>query len=63
MKLPQLIVTTVAAIAFGYVGSQYFNKNIMYAMGAGMVGLGTAAYLTPSKSKEKPIHTQPKQSA
>ncbi|WP_414545871.1 hypothetical protein [Nostoc sp. CCY0012] len=51
MKLPQMIVTTVAAIAFGYLGSQYFNKNMMYVIGGGMVGLGGVTYLVPSKSK------------
>ncbi|OUL18889.1 hypothetical protein BV378_34565 [Nostoc sp. RF31YmG] len=62
MKLPQMIVTTVAAIAFGYLGSQYFHKNVMYAIGGGMVALGAGAYLAPSKSEEKPIPTRTNQS-
>ncbi|MBD2531061.1 hypothetical protein H6G97_16320 [Nostoc flagelliforme FACHB-838] len=62
MKLPQMIVTTVAAIAFGYVGSQYLNKNIMYAIGGGMVGLSAMTYLVEPKAKEKPINTRSKSS-
>jgi hypothetical protein len=61
MKLPQMIVTIVAAITFGYVGSQYSNKNIMYAIGGGMLGLGAVAYLAPSKSQEQPISTRTNQ--
>ncbi|MCC5646431.1 hypothetical protein LC607_26650 [Nostoc sp. CHAB 5824] len=53
MKLPQIIATTVLAIAFGYLGSQYFSRNIMYIIGGGMAGIGAVAYVTPSKSKEK----------
>ncbi|GEM_PF-3546534 len=53
MKLPQIISTTVVAIAFGYLGSQYFSRNIMYFIGGGMAGIGSVAYVTASKSKEK----------
>ena len=53
MKLPQIISTTVVAIAFGYVGSQYLSRNIMYIIGGAMAGLGAVAYVTPSKSQEK----------
>ncbi|MEH2418402.1 hypothetical protein [Nostoc sp.] len=60
MKLPQMIVTTVAAITFGYIGSQYFTKNIMYIIGGGMAGLGAVAYVIPPKTKQKPTTTQPK---
>ncbi|MFN6564250.1 MAG: hypothetical protein RMY28_031275 [Nostoc sp. ChiSLP01] len=61
MKLPQMIVTTVAAITFGYIGSQYFTKNIMYIIGGGMAGLGAVAYVIPLKTKQKPTPTQPKE--
>ncbi|BAY11613.1 hypothetical protein [Calothrix sp. NIES-2098] len=57
MKLPQMIVTIVAGIAFGYLASQYLNKNIMYAIGGGMLGIGVLTYIAPSKSQEKPIST------
>jgi hypothetical protein len=63
MKLPQMIVTTIAAITFGYLGSQYFNKNIMYAIGGGMVAFGAVAYLAPSKSQERPASTRTNESA
>jgi hypothetical protein len=62
MKLPQMIVTVVAGIAFGYLGSQYLNKNIIYAIGGGMAGFGAVAYLASSKSQEKPIPTRTNQS-
>lgn len=58
MKLPQMIVTIFAGIAFGYLGSQYLNKNIMYAIGGGMFGLGAVSYVAPSKSQQKPIPTR-----
>lgn len=61
MKIPQMIVTIVVAITFGYLGSQYLNKNIMYAIGGGMAGIGTVAYLA-SKSQEKPIPTRTNES-
>ncbi|MBW4452751.1 MAG: hypothetical protein KME55_08640 [Nostoc indistinguendum CM1-VF10] len=61
MKLPQMIVTTVAAITFGYVGSQYFTKNIMYIIGGGIAGLGAVAYVIPDKTKQKPTSAQPKE--
>ncbi|BBD68714.1 hypothetical protein NIES4072_39630 [Nostoc commune NIES-4072] len=63
MKLPQMIVTTVAAITFGYIGSQYFTRNIMYMIGGGMVGVGAVAYVIPPRTKQKPTHTQPKEPA
>jgi hypothetical protein len=53
MKLPQMIVTTVTAITFGYLGSQYLNRNIMYIIGGGMAVIGAVAYITQPKSKEK----------
>lgn len=53
MKLPQIIVTIFAAMTFGYLGSQYFSRNMMYIIGGGMAGLGVVGYVTPSKSKEK----------
>ena len=61
MKFPQMIVTTVAAITFGYIGSQYFTKNIMYIIGGGMAGIGAVAYVIPDKTKQKPTPTQSKQ--
>ncbi|HYX13006.1 MAG TPA: hypothetical protein VE944_01280 [Nostoc sp.] len=63
MKLPQMIVTTVAAITFGYIGSQYFTRNMMYIIGGGMIGVGAVAYVIPPKTKQKPTHTQPKEPA
>ncbi|MGF2035985.1 MAG: hypothetical protein RMZ43_011825 [Nostoc sp. CmiVER01] len=63
MKLPQMIVTTVAAITFGYIGSQYFTRNIMYIIGGGMVGVGAVAYVIPSRTKQQPTQTQPKEPA
>jgi hypothetical protein len=39
MKLPQMIAATAAAFAFGYLGSQCLNKNIMYAIGGGCLDL------------------------
>ncbi|MCC5607115.1 hypothetical protein LC612_10020 [Nostoc sp. CHAB 5834] len=56
-----MIVTAVAAITFGYIGSQYFTRNIMYIIGGGMAGLGAVAYFIPPKTKQKPTHTQPKE--
>lgn len=53
MKLPQMIVTTVTAITFGYLGSQYLNRNIMYIIGGGMAVIGAVAYITQPKYKEK----------
>jgi hypothetical protein len=53
MKVPQMIVTTVTAITFGYLGSQYLNRNIMYIIGGGMAAIGAVAYVTQPKSKEK----------
>lgn len=53
MKLPQIIVTIVTAITFGYIGSQYFSRNTMYIIGGAMAGIGAVAYFIPSKSKEK----------
>ncbi|MDZ8084364.1 MAG: hypothetical protein RMY16_02035 [Nostoc sp. DedQUE12b] len=61
MKLPQMIVTTVAAITFGYIGSQYFTRNIMYIIGGGMVGLGAVAYVIPPKTKQKLTQEQLKE--
>lgn len=60
MKVPQMIVTTVLAITFGYIGSQYFTKNIMYIIGGGMIGVGAVGYVIVPRTKEKPTHTQPK---
>ncbi|MBD2534115.1 hypothetical protein H6G97_33100 [Nostoc flagelliforme FACHB-838] len=61
MKLPQMIVTTVAAITFGYIGSQYFTKNIMYIIGGGMAGIGAVTYFIPDKTKQKPTPAQSKE--
>ncbi|MBE8990462.1 hypothetical protein [Nostoc sp. LEGE 12450] len=63
MKVPQMIVTTVLAITFGYVGSQYFTKNIMYIIGGGMIGVGAVGYVIVPRTKEKPTHTQSKKLA
>ncbi|MFN6485895.1 MULTISPECIES: hypothetical protein [unclassified Nostoc] len=63
MKLPQMIVTTVAAITFGYIGSQYFTRNIMYIIGGGMVGIGAVGYVIPPKTKQNLTPTQPKEPA
>ncbi|MBD2616369.1 MULTISPECIES: hypothetical protein [Nostoc] len=61
MKVPQMIVTTVLAITFGYIGSQYLTKNIMYFIGGGMIGVGAVGYVIPPRTKKKPTHTQPKE--
>ena len=61
MKLPQMIVTTVAAITFGYIGSQYLTRNIMYIIGGGMVGVGAVAYIIPPRTKHPLTQTQPKE--
>jgi hypothetical protein len=53
MKLPQMIATIFAAITFGYLGSQYLSRNMMYLIGVGMAGVGAVGSVTPSKSKEK----------
>ncbi|MDZ8222483.1 hypothetical protein [Nostoc sp. ChiVER01] len=58
-----MIVTTVAAITFGYIGSQYFTRNIMYIIGGGMIGVGAVAYVITPGTKQKPTHTQPKEPA
>jgi F0F1-type ATP synthase assembly protein I len=63
MKVPQMIVTIVLAITFGYIGSQYLTKNIMYIIGGGMIGVGAVGYIVPPQTKEKPTHTQPKKPA
>ena len=61
MKLPQMIVTIVATITFGYIGSQYFTKNTMYIIGGGIAGFGAVAYIIPDKTKQKLIPTQSKE--
>ncbi|WP_414569376.1 hypothetical protein [Nostoc sp. CCY 9925] len=58
-----MIVTIVLAITFGYIGSQYLTKNIMYIIGGGMIGVGAVAYVTPLKTKQKPTHIQQKEPA
>ncbi|MBD2536996.1 hypothetical protein H6G97_50475 [Nostoc flagelliforme FACHB-838] len=53
MKLPQMISTIFAAITFGYLGSQYLSRNLMYLISVGMAGVGAVASVTPSKSQKK----------
>ena len=49
MKRSQVIVVsltgTLAAISIGYLGVQVFGRNTMYAIGAGMFGLGVGGYI------------------
>ncbi|MBD2517147.1 hypothetical protein H6G93_19455 [Nostoc sp. FACHB-973] len=48
-----MIATIFAAITFGYLGSQYLSRNLMYLIGVGMAGVGAVTSVTPSKTKEK----------
>ncbi|AFY50264.1 hypothetical protein Nos7524_4512 [Nostoc sp. PCC 7524] len=40
------IAATVAAVSFGYLAVQYLGRYIMFALGAGMFGLGAAVHRT-----------------
>lgn len=48
------IAATVGAVSFGYLAVQYLGQYIMFALGAGIFGLGAAAHrnqqLPPQKS-------------
>jgi hypothetical protein len=47
------ITATVSAIALGYLGAQYFNKNTMYTVAGAMLGLGATAQITQLKPKSQ----------
>lgn len=55
---------TLAAISIGYLGVQFFGKNVMYMIATGMFGLGTGGaigQILVEKRQQRVVQVQSKQ--
>jgi F0F1-type ATP synthase assembly protein I len=55
---------TLASISIGYLGVQFFGKNVMYMIATGMLGLGTGGtigQILVEKRQQRVVQTQSKQ--
>lgn len=55
MKLKMILVTfavILAGVSIGYLGTQLFGKNPMFALGGGMLGYGIGEFTKKPKKKK-----------